>query len=72
MPASISGSFGEWMRLLPHDSPVPPTEASISSRPRPMDANESPAAPKNPSIPARAIATTSRGVAIPFAIEPVT
>ncbi len=68
---SSAGSLGEWMRLTPHAWAVPPSAPTSSSTACATRSRWSPAAPKKPSIPARATSMTSRVVAIPLAIAPV-
>ena len=72
MASSSRGSLGEWIRLLAYDADTPRRPALDRVEAFFDAAGARPAAPKKPSIPARAIATTSSAVAIPFAIEPAT
>ena len=51
-------------------APYPRARVASSSTARSTSGNPRPAAPKKPSIPARAIAITIRVVAMPFAISP--
>ena len=67
---SWSGSFGLWMRFTPKGRPGISVWSRFSAPS--TRSKDKPAAPKKPSIPPRAIASTSSTDAMPLAIAPAT